>query len=150
LKIWLRTRNYVQRSILDSARRTSHVPLPAISSFEGLRTPAPECVAPSSWAGIRKPSQRTPAPECVAPSSWAGIRKPSQNRKCPASQVWPLTRGFSPAGYPTEPLVSYQINRQFSGWNPPPLVIRAFGAHCQAQTLVNSKGKLLRRLLNRR
>ena len=57
MKIWLRTRNYVQRSILDSARRTSHVPLPAISSFGGLRTPAPECVAPSSWAGIRKPSQ---------------------------------------------------------------------------------------------
>ena len=41
----------------------------------------------------------------------------------------PLSRGSSPAGYPTEPLVSYQINRQLSGWNPPPLVIRAFGAH---------------------
>jgi hypothetical protein len=38
------------------------------------------------------------------------------------------------AGYPTEPLVSYQINRQLSGWNLPPLVIRAFGAHCQKQT----------------
>jgi hypothetical protein len=38
---------------------------------------------------------------------------------------------LSPAGYPTEPLVSYQINRQLSGWNLPPLVIRAFGAHCQ-------------------
>src|ERR1700730_14112818 len=59
LKItWLRNRNSVQHSILDSARRTSHVPLPAISSFGGLRTPAPECVAPSSWAGIRKPSQK--------------------------------------------------------------------------------------------
>src|ERR1017187_1619741 len=33
-----------------------------------------------------------------------------------------------------EPLVSYQINRQLSGWNPPPLVIRAFGAHCQHPT----------------
>ena len=43
----------------------------------------------------------------------------------------PLSRGSSPAGYPTEPLVSYQINRQLSGWNLPPLVIRAFGAHCQ-------------------
>ena len=32
------------------------------------------------------------------------------------------------AGYPTEPLVSYQINRQLSGWNLPPLVIRARGA----------------------
>src|SRR5450631_2999399 len=46
----------------------------------------------------------------------------------------PLSRGSSPAGYPAEPLVSYQINRQFSGWNLPPLVIRAFGAHCQEAT----------------
>src|SRR5580693_7101690 len=41
----------------------------------------------------------------------------------------PLSRGSSPSGYPAEPLVSFQINRQLSGWNPPPLVIRAFGAH---------------------
>jgi hypothetical protein len=46
----------------------------------------------------------------------------------------PLSRGSSPAGYPAEPLVSYQINRQLSGWNLPPLVIRAFGAHCHKQT----------------
>src|SRR6266436_965470 len=32
----------------------------------------------------------------------------------------PLSRGSSPSGYPAEPLVSYQINRQLSGWNPPP------------------------------
>jgi hypothetical protein len=42
-----------------------------------------------------------------------------------------LSRGSSPSGYPAEPLVSFQINRQLSGWNPPPLVIRAFGAHGQ-------------------
>ena len=36
--------------------------------------------------------------------------------------------------YPTEPLVSYQINRQFSGWFLPPQVIRAFRAHCQKLT----------------
>ena len=41
----------------------------------------------------------------------------------------PLLRGFETAGYPTAPLVSYQINRQLSGWYLPPLVIRAFGAH---------------------
>ena len=46
----------------------------------------------------------------------------------------PLSRGSSPSGYPAEPLVSYQINRQLSGWNLPPLVIRAFGAHCHKQT----------------
>jgi hypothetical protein len=34
--------------------------------------------------------------------------------------------------HPTEPLVSYQIDRQLSGWNNlPPLLIRALGAHGQ-------------------
>ncbi len=33
-------------------------------------------------------------------------------------------------GYPTAPLVSYQINRQLSGWHLPPLVFRAVRAHC--------------------
>src|SRR6202047_4446462 len=46
----------------------------------------------------------------------------------------PLSRGSSPSGYPAEPLVSYRINRQLSGWNLPPLMIRAFGAHCQFRT----------------
>ena len=41
----------------------------------------------------------------------------------------PLSRGSSPAGYPAEPLVSYRSYRQLSGWNLPPLVVRAFGAH---------------------
>ncbi len=42
----------------------------------------------------------------------------------------PLSRGFETTSYPTAPLVSYQINRQLSGWFLPPLVFRAFGAHC--------------------
>jgi hypothetical protein len=46
----------------------------------------------------------------------------------------PLSRGSDPCGYPHKPLVSYRINRQLSGWNLPPLMIRAFGAHCQIQT----------------
>src|ERR1700737_1466850 len=46
----------------------------------------------------------------------------------------PLSRGFSPSGYPAEPLVSYQLNRQLSGWILPPQVIRAFGAHCHLRT----------------
>src|SRR6202030_4298804 len=46
----------------------------------------------------------------------------------------PLSRGSSPASYPAKPLVSYQINRQLSGWNLPPQVIRAFGAHGQEET----------------
>ena len=43
----------------------------------------------------------------------------------------PSSRGSSPSGYPSRPLVSYRNNRQFSGWYLPPLVIRAFGAHCR-------------------
>ena len=50
----------------------------------------------------------------------------------------PLSRGSSPASYPAEPLVSFRINRQLSGWNPPPLMIRAFGAHCQQATYVSA------------
>src|ERR1700726_4328335 len=46
----------------------------------------------------------------------------------------PLSRGSSPTGHPAEPLVSYQINRQLSGWILPPQVIRAFGAHCHELT----------------
>ena len=33
------------------------------------------------------------------------------------------------AGHPDKSLASYQINRQLSGWNLPPLVNRAVGAH---------------------
>jgi hypothetical protein len=40
-----------------------------------------------------------------------------------------LSRGFSPTGYPAKPLLSYQTYRQLSGWNLPPLVLRAVGAH---------------------
>jgi hypothetical protein len=32
--------------------------------------------------------------------------------------------------YPAKPPVSFRTYRQLSGWNPPPLVIRAYRAHC--------------------
>src|SRR3954470_24637382 len=41
----------------------------------------------------------------------------------------PLSRGFDPAGCPAKPLVSFRSNRQLSGWNLPPLVMRAVEAH---------------------
>jgi hypothetical protein len=50
----LRNRNYVQHSILDSARLTAHVPLPAISSFGRFRTPV---------AGVRGTARARPASE---------------------------------------------------------------------------------------
>jgi hypothetical protein len=46
-----------------------------------------------------------------------------------------LSRGFDEAGYPATPPVSYQLNRQLAGWNPPPQVFRAFGAHQSMRTL---------------
>src|SRR6266516_7420295 len=51
------------------------------------------------------------------------------------AQRRPLSRGSNPCSYPHEPLVSYRINRQLSVWILPPLMIRAFGAHCQKETL---------------
>jgi hypothetical protein len=42
---------------------------------------------------------------------------------------------LQPSGYPAKPLVSFRTNRQLSGWNPPPQVFRALGAHCHRQTL---------------
>ena len=45
----------------------------------------------------------------------------------------PLSRGFNPASRPAKSLVSYQVNRQFPGWNLPPLVKRAFGAHLKKE-----------------
>ena len=47
----------------------------------------------------------------------------------------PSSRGSSPSGCPSRPLVGYQSNRQFSGWYLPPLVIHAFGAHCKNQEI---------------
>jgi hypothetical protein len=41
-----------------------------------------------------------------------------------------LSRGSDPASYQAKPLASFRTYRQLSGWNPPPLMIRAFGAHC--------------------
>jgi hypothetical protein len=45
----------------------------------------------------------------------------------------PSSRGFSPLGCPTKPLVSYRTNRQLSGWHLPPLVTHAFGAHLKTR-----------------
>ena len=47
----------------------------------------------------------------------------------------PLSRGFDGAGCPATPPVSYQLNRQLAGWNPPPQVIRASEAHQRLRTL---------------
>jgi hypothetical protein len=42
----------------------------------------------------------------------------------------PLSQGSDPSSYPAEPPASFRTYRQFSGWNSPPQVFRAFGAYC--------------------
>src|SRR5262249_42324885 len=46
----------------------------------------------------------------------------------------PLSRGFSPDTAQQSCSSATGLIRQLSGWNPPPLVIRAVRAHCQNQT----------------
>ena len=43
----------------------------------------------------------------------------------------PLSRGFGPPVSRPSRSSATRPNRQLPGWNPPPLVIRAFGAHSQ-------------------
>jgi len=57
----------------------------------------------------------------------------------------PLSRGFDPAGCPAKPLVSYQGNRQFPGWNLPPLVKRAFRGALHKSRLAPLPDLVLRR-----
>jgi hypothetical protein len=51
---------------------------------------------------------------------------------CSAAQSDLCHEASTPSDCSSKPLVSYQINRQFSGWILPPLVIRAVGAHRKA------------------
>jgi hypothetical protein len=76
------------------------------------------------------PITRTTFPTCRA--HYPGGSSGCACRLLPRSR--PLSRGSNPCGYPHKLLVSYRINRQLSGWNLPPLMIRAFGAHCQDRT----------------
>src|SRR6476620_5360933 len=58
----------------------------------------------------------------------------------------PSSRGFGPAGCPSGPLVSYQLNRQLAGWNLPPLVNRALRAHAKLKVAGRSPTRDLREM----
>src|SRR5258707_9024813 len=58
----------------------------------------------------------------------------AQNRKSALTENAPYKACSGFTRVTARPLVSYQINRQLSGWNLPPLVMRAFGAHSQKRT----------------
>jgi hypothetical protein len=66
------------------------------------------------------PCRLLPHPAWAFPEQQTGRRPRVPFRgllDCSAARWRPLSRGFGPVGYPTKSLVSYQINRQFSGWN---------------------------------
>src|ERR1700674_3302710 len=78
--------------------------------------PFPTPAHQTGRADFRHPAFRLISPEAHALRPAGLLSRPRR----------PLSRGSSPAVYPTEPLVSYRINRHLSGWNLPPLMIRPF------------------------
>jgi hypothetical protein len=107
-----------------------------------VRLPAPpfRCAVPTSPAN-RAGARVDCFPARAAFRKWQGGRHPHCHFRAllrlhacygPRHPRRPLSRGSSPSGCPAAPLVSYRINRQLSGWNPPPLVIRAFARRDRA------------------
>ena len=68
------------------------------------------------FRGLLRLHSRYGPPDCSA----------AQSDLCHEAPAQPVTQ--------QKPLVSFRINRQLSGWILPPLMIRAFGAHCQRAT----------------
>jgi hypothetical protein len=84
--------------------------------------PHPYCLPLSRRVGIRN---------CTFEACSGFTRITAHRIARPPARPW--SRGFSAASCPTTPLVSFQFNRLFSGWNPPPQVIRALVAHRDAR-----------------
>jgi hypothetical protein len=75
--------------------------------------------SPSPWrVGIR----------IVPFEACSGFTRVTARRIAQPPQAAFVTR-LRPPSYPEDPLVSYRTNRQLSGWNLPPLEIRAYRAH---------------------
>ncbi len=81
--------------------------------------PCPRGLPRYSGGSASTPSLSRPAQASLALRPAGSLNRPRR----------PLSQGFDPAGYPTDPPASYQINRQLSGRNLPPLVTCAVGAH---------------------
>ena len=129
------------------------LPSPLTGSPPITRTTLPTCRAHypggSSGCACRLLPRSCSLPQMAGGSASAlSLSRPAQASLTlrPArslSRLWrPLSRGSGPAGYPAEPLVSYRINRQLSGWNLPPLMIRPFGAHGHEPTCSGSETPL--------
>src|ERR1700692_1269501 len=95
-------------------------------SFMAYRSPR-EVLAGSTPASIRRLSHSVITRIALSRPAQALLTlRPAGSLDPPRR---PSSRGFSPIGCPTKPLVSYRTNRQLSGWHLPPLVTHAFGAH---------------------
>ena len=130
-------------SLRTAAPRTTLTPLPSLAT--GLPRLPTRITFPARRAhypgGPRGCARRfLPRSYCLplisggsaSASSLSGPAQASHSLRPAGSlnrQRRPLSRGSGPAGYPAKPLVSYQTYRQLSGWNLPPLVLRAVGAH---------------------
>jgi len=91
-------------------------------------TTAGACVGcfPAARGLPRFSAGSTPTSSLSRPAQASLTLRPARSLSRPRR---PSSRGFSPHDCSSKPLVSYQINRQLSGWNLPPLVIRAAWAH---------------------
>ncbi len=101
---------------------------------------APRPFRPTPVDRIRCMCRLLPCPRGLPRYSGGSASTPSLSRPAQASLALrpagsldrprrPSSQGFDPVDYPTEPPASYQINRQLSGRNLPPLVTCAVGAH---------------------
>src|SRR5262249_56038932 len=79
------------------------------------------------------PSDRRVGIRIVTFEACSGFTRVTARRIARPPKAAFVTR-LQPRHCTTELLVSYRTYRQLSGWNPPPLVIRAVRAHCQNQT----------------
>ena len=101
--------------LLDASRP---LPSPATAS---VPCPLPRRIE-RVLLSITSPFTR-PSPHLAGSASALWISRPAQASLAlrPAGsldrQKRPLSRGSDPSGHPAEPLVSFQINRQLSGWN---------------------------------
>jgi hypothetical protein len=68
-------------------------------------------ITSAGWHGQDRLVEQDPAAVAPALTLWpAGLLDRPRR---------PLSQGFDPVSYPTQPLVSYQTYRQLSGWNLP-------------------------------
>ena len=110
------------------ARKQATVPprQPSDARKAGAKT-RPAGSEPILWPG-REPSRPKPLDIGRPIKACSGFTRVTACRIAQSPKTTFVTR-LRPGGLPRRPLVSYQRNRQLTGWNLPPLVNRAVWAH---------------------